>query len=610
MFVSRRMRAGIALIAFAGALAFAIPTSAQMCAGPFAVDPEWGDAPEGTLAYPDLPVAGLFPTCFGGPSGCIQHAFVMGGVANNAFFGPNLDYERDGNGGVCPPPQYENDECAGLVDGDAGLVLPTAFTFGPTGPPFTAITCSGQAPQSLATTCGTAAWGTDIDILITNNLFLDLAVPVPTTMFFNVLIDFNRSGTWDQLVPTGCGQAIDEHVVKNVLVPPGFSGLASQLLGGPADFAVGSDSGYVWVRFTLSPEPNPIPIPWDGSGFWEGGETEDYMLHIRGGNAPAEYGDAPEDVVAYPPFPIQGRFPTCVQTPGFVQHPAVGSVYFGSAVDFEFDGNADDCAFNIFDNDECFGGEAGLVVPRPYTIQRTMPGFAIVPCAPPASDIGTECSSIVWGAGLDLQITNNLHADAYFNMLADWDQDGDWGGSPAPCGPTARGGEHVVRNLVVPAGFSGLLSQLSPPNRQLGGDGYVWMRFTVSTVQAPADWDGSGNMGEGETEDYLMHIAQDDATDTQETRLGVRVGEASPSPTFAGTRVDLDLPAGTDVAAEIYDAKGRKLRDLGAQSVVRGAHRLLWDGLDAAGKRPAAGVYFVHVRVGTQSFTRRVLLLN
>lgn len=607
--ISRATQRAFAL-ALAIALAAAGSASAQVCMM-LAVDPEWGDAPEGVLAYPDLGVTGLFPTCLGGPSGCIQHAFVGGGVLNNAFFGPDLDYERDGNGGVCPPPQFENDECYGPLDGDAGLVLPTAFTFGPTGPPFTAITCSGQQPTSLGTTCGTARWGPDIDILITNNLLLGMAVPVPTVVYFNVLMDFNRNGVWDGVIPTPCGP-IDEHVIKNLPIMPGFSGLASQLLPVAPDILVGADSGYVWCRFSLAPDPNPVPIPWDGSGFWEGGETEDYMLHIRGGTPSAEYGDAPYDVIAYPPFPILGRFPTCVQTAAHVVHPSSNGLFLGSAVDFESDGNATDCAFNVFDNDECFGGEAGMVVPRPWTIERTGAGLNIVPCAPPATDLGVECTPIQWGANLDIAITNNLGGDAYLNMLADWDQDGDWSGGAPGCGPNlTRTSEHVLSNLIVPAGFNGLLSQLMPPARLIGHRGFVWTRFTVSTAQAPANWDGSGNMGEGETEDYLLHVVPDPAVDTEGAAgYGLRIGDAAPSPTFGSTRIDLDLPAGADVGVNVFDAKGRLLRDLGVRSLPRGANQVLWDGRDAKGQRAAAGVYFLQVRAGTQSVTRRVLLLN
>jgi hypothetical protein len=568
--------------------------------------PEMGDAPEGAPAYPDLGVAGRFPTCIGGPSGCIQHDNIGGGPANNAFFGPDLDYEFDGNHNVCPPPQYENDECWGPLDGDAGLVKPTGFTFSAAGPPYYALTCSGQRPTSLAHVCGTARWGTDIDIQVTNNHTLALVPPIPTPCYLNVLVDLDRSGTWDPLVPTACGAGVTEHVVQNVLVPSGFAGIASQLPG-ITDFPVGSDSGYVWVRFTIG--PSPVPIGWDGSGLFEGGETEDYMLHIDGKREPAEYGDAPQHVAAYPPGPVVGQFPTCTLTGGYVVHTGNQLLFFGPSVDTEGDGNANDCAFNVYDNDECFGGDAGIVMPRPYTI-RLSPGPNIEPCTPPGTDLGTECTAIQWGTALDMQITNNLPMDAYFNMLADWDQDGTWASLPGNCTGAMNVPEQVVVNLAVPSGFSGLLSQLHPPPVFMGHRGYVWTRFTLSTAPAPAAWDGSGNMGEGETEDYLLHVAPG-ATDAEDFRFGhLHVGEASPNPTRAGTQVELDLPFASGVSITVYDVRGQRVRDLGMQSLARGRSRIAWDGSRSNGRRVAAGMYFLRLDVGSEVFTRRVLVLN
>jgi hypothetical protein len=576
---------------------------AQLCQGPFAVDPEWGDAPEGAQAYPDLGIPGVFPTCFGGPSGCIQHAQIPGGIANNALFGPGIDYEPDGNGGQCPPPFYENDECD-YSDGDAGLVRPTPFTFAPQGPPI-AQPCRAGPPVHLYA-CTRARWGRDIDITLSNNLFR--MWQAEQVVYLNVLADFDRSGDW-QAFPVGplncSGVQVPEHIVRNMPVPIFFSGLASQL--GLADFDVSADSGYVWFRFTLSPEP--VLFPWTGEGFWEGGETEDYMLHISSGTPPQEFGDAPYGVDAYPDFGVQGQFPTCTQTAAYLVHPTGGGLYFGSHVDFEYDGNAGDCSFTVYDRDECFGGDAGLIVPRPYTIQPAAPGgVGAEPCAVPATDLGLECTPITWGAGLDMQITNAMAVPAYLNMLADWNQNGRWGDPPFACtGPVV---EHVLRNVLVPAGFSGQLSQLATPLRFMGRAGFVWTRFTLSTIGVPLNWDGSGNVGEGETEDYLLRVAVD-PTDTGSSRLmEFRIGEATPNPTFAGTQVELDLPAGGSLAVEIYDARGRRIRDAGMRAVDAGVHHVVWDGLDAAGKRPAAGVYFVRLTLADRVVTRQVLLLN
>jgi hypothetical protein len=83
---------------------------------------DFGDAPEGALAYPATGVSGAFPTCMNVTiAGWIQHDNF------GTWFGPGFDFESDGNAGLCPGfAPYDNDEC--FQDGDAGLILPQAYT--------------------------------------------------------------------------------------------------------------------------------------------------------------------------------------------------------------------------------------------------------------------------------------------------------------------------------------------------------------------------------------------------------------------------------------------------------------------------------------------------
>lgn len=41
---------------------------------------------------------------------------------------------------------------------------------------------------------------------------------------------------------------------------------------------VGPTGGYIWARFTLTEQP--VHLPWDGSGSFANGETEDYLLYV------------------------------------------------------------------------------------------------------------------------------------------------------------------------------------------------------------------------------------------------------------------------------------------------------------------------------------------
>ncbi|MHC4258667.1 MAG: hypothetical protein ACYSUH_09915, partial [Planctomycetota bacterium] len=139
---------------------------------------EYGDAPEGVLAYPSLGVNGQFPTCKTvGPAGWIQHTNF------GAWFGPAFELELDGNAGACPGfAPYDLDEC--FADGDAGLLVPDSYTI----VAGAVALCPNSAGIPLGNTCQTAVWGGNIDIDVINNM------PNNTDGLVNVIIDWDQNG--------------------------------------------------------------------------------------------------------------------------------------------------------------------------------------------------------------------------------------------------------------------------------------------------------------------------------------------------------------------------------------------------------------------------------
>lgn len=561
---------------------------------------EWGDAPGGMAAYWDNGVPGLFPTCDWSPGGFIYHTPNLpfgDGVANNCYFGMSCDYELNGNGGLCSEP-YDVDECNWRLDGDAGLQMPTPFTYGPS---HQLITCSSLPITNLGFACNMARWGRDIDISMANNFI------IPTPVYLNVMFDWDRDGQWaiSPVGPNDCGYTVAEHVIKNHPVPPGFSGLASTL--GLADFPVGPDSGVVWVRFTISLDPVPYPYEWPY--IVEYGETEDYLLRVAPQAQSEELGDAPYLVRAYPPNGAIGQFPTCLSSPDYVHHQFSSGLYLGASVDTEIDGNHDQCGFTPHDHDECFGdGDAGLINPRPFTIDYATNTLVDCGSGPPTS-LGLSCSPISWGPQLDIQITNSDPTPAYLNMLADWDRSGRWEPGELMCQNGVTFSEQVIHNLVVPPLFSGTLSGLNPPVRLKGQPGLVWVRFTLSSVAAPADWRGGGDMGTGETEDYLLRVTGN-LLDAPFADGALRVGEASPNPSRGSARVYYRLGAAADVAVSVHDVTGRLIVDGGAARREAGEHEYVWSGRDTNGDAASAGVYFIQVRIDGALHSRRTVLLQ
>lgn len=219
---------------------------------------EFGDAPEGAIAYPSTGVIGAFPTCIA----VTPATYIMHTPAASLFFGPMKDYEFDGNGGLCPIfAPYDQDEC--FVDPDAGLLFPGAFTIVGGG----VVTCAGAAGP-LGTYCGTGTWGVNLDIQVTNLGVEDAYV--------NVLMDWNQDGRWAPSTQNFC--SAPEHVLVDFPVPAGYVGPLSGLM--PPAFVIGGDPGYVWSRFTIS--ELPVGTPWGGDGLFADGETEDYLLLVDG----------------------------------------------------------------------------------------------------------------------------------------------------------------------------------------------------------------------------------------------------------------------------------------------------------------------------------------
>ncbi|MBN2136836.1 MAG: hypothetical protein JW720_03435 [Sedimentisphaerales bacterium] len=280
------------------------------------------------------------------------------------------------------------------------------------------------------------------------------------------------------------------------------------------------------------PDPAPIPIPLPDPGkYFVRVTVVDVTNHaatlisIVERNEP-EFGDAPEGALAYPSTCKMGAFPTCMNVgPAmWIQHFSSGRLFFGPLVDSEPEGNAGFCPMfnpNTYNQDECFGdADAGLIKPPAYTIVGPVGSESVVPCiTTQTGSLGTVCQPAVWGANIDIHVTNNTPAEAYVNVLVDWNKSGEWSGQSTcpPCLGGAMTPEHILVDFPIPPGHSGPISMLMPAgNTFLIGPyaGYVWTRFTVTPNRMGNGWPGDGEFSDGETEDYLIQL--DPAPQTQE----------------------------------------------------------------------------------------------
>ena len=585
-----------------GLLAAALLVASRAAPRPAAAqfDGEWGDAPEGVVAYPALGVLGMFPTCFGGPVGFVFHnptdpAFDM-------YWGPGIDFEPDGNAGICPPPPYELDECWGAFDGDGGLIAPDTYSI----VGGVVVTCGAVPPRALGTPCSVVpvVAGGAFDARITNNTPLD--------GFVNVLFDWDQSGSWGGLSPCAAAAA-PEHAIVNLLVPPGYVGLLSGL--GPPPILVGPNSGYVWIRMTVS--DTPVPQDWSGDQLFEFGETEDYLIRIDTDQEElGEYGDAPEGAMAYPG--VMGGFPTCslVGPAGFVYHGVSDLVFFGPMLDWEPDGNAGICPPPPYDRDECdaTGGDAGLSGPGVFSIGG---GGLPVPCSAAGGPDLVGCFTARWGVDIDILVNNFTNQERWVNVLADWDDDGMWTGAIFACPDGVVSDEHVLVDFPVPPGYSGPLSLLAPPDFRVGTPplNFAWLRFTISDLPVGPGWTGEGGFADGETEDYLLRIVPA-PVDAPEVGLGALDGtglqfrSVQPNPVRGRAPVQLATDRGGWLKLAVYDAAGRLIDNIAETRVEAGVYPYTWNGRDASGREVSPGVYFLRATVGNAAANAKVVVVR
>jgi hypothetical protein len=85
----------------------------------------------------------------------------------------------------------------------------------------------------------------------------------------------------------------------------------------------------------------------------------------------------------------------------------------------------------------------------------------------------------------------------------------------------------------------------------------------------------------------------------------------TPNPFIDGMRLAYAVgTSGENVEVTVFDIAGRPIRSLTRGAQTAGRHLVTWDGRDEQGIRVHAGMYFVHVRVGSQARQVRVTFLK
>ncbi|MBN1827140.1 MAG: T9SS type A sorting domain-containing protein [Candidatus Eisenbacteria bacterium] len=90
----------------------------------------------------------------------------------------------------------------------------------------------------------------------------------------------------------------------------------------------------------------------------------------------------------------------------------------------------------------------------------------------------------------------------------------------------------------------------------------------------------------------------------------LRLNDARPNPFNAYATIEYGLPATGAVRLAVYDLRGARVRTLVEGSREAGAHAVVWNGRDDAGRPVASGVYFLRIEWSGESRVRRLMLIR
>ncbi|MCY3736010.1 MAG: T9SS type A sorting domain-containing protein [Gemmatimonadaceae bacterium] len=89
-----------------------------------------------------------------------------------------------------------------------------------------------------------------------------------------------------------------------------------------------------------------------------------------------------------------------------------------------------------------------------------------------------------------------------------------------------------------------------------------------------------------------------------------RLDPAYPNPFNAGTVLTFEIGRQAEVDLRVHDLLGRPLVTLRSERMAPGRYRARWDGTLADGGSLGSGVYILRLRVGGDSYTRKVMVLR
>lgn len=142
-----------------------------------------------------------------------------------------------------------------------------------------------------------------------------------------------------------------------------------------------------------------------------------------------------------------------------------------------------------------------------------------------------------------------------------------------------------------------------------GGGGWVAMNTGLPVTSTTSLGINANNYlfvgtdGGGMCRWNIMVCAEEQAPDKARTPLSVQ-----PNPSPGRTEISYQLKRAVHVNLAIYDIQGRLVATLASARQSPGAHRMVWNGLNAEGVRVASGIYFCTLNAGEERSVEKLIV--
>ncbi|MFN8178728.1 MAG: FlgD immunoglobulin-like domain containing protein [bacterium] len=190
-------------------------------------------------------------------------------------------------------------------------------------------------------------------------------------------------------------------------------------------------------------------------------------------------------------------------------------------------------------------------------------------------------------------------------------------GYPPPAS-TVQGGGSWLYSIALGYGENFALTLLSPSSGTVAASGSTPIDVQITAQSALGIFHGSINVASNDPITPLVTVpitltvsnTVDAPAVTAPLPKVLALQANAPNPFRGGTEIRYDLPKSGPVSLKIYDVTGRLVRTLVNGTREAGFRSVTWDGIDDAGHRSAAGVYFYTLQAQDKTFQRKMIQLR